>query len=76
MKVQVSNLETLVLFPLRGVAHGDSHAGIVSIALRVDRAHPELITMGMAGSKLADQQRQAFLLVPPIEVQRGWHARL
>lgn len=52
-------------FVCLGPVQGGSRTGIVSIAVRVDRAHPELVATGLVGPILVDQQRQAFLLVPP-----------
>ena len=49
-----------------GTSERGSRAGIVGVAVRVDRAHPELVATGFIGSKLADQQRQALLPVPPL----------
>ncbi len=49
-----------------GTGLGDSRASILGVAVRADRAHPELVATSLVGSELADQQRQAFLLVPPL----------
>lgn len=47
---------------------GDSRVGVLGVAVRVDRAHPELVATRLIGPELADQQRQALLLVPPLHL--------
>lgn len=68
---------TLGLDTLGGVAYGEgaefidlaaggsgADAGIPGVAVRVDRAHPELISTGFIDSQFADQQRHPLALVP------------
>lgn len=49
-----------------GPGEGDYRASILGVAVRADRAHPELVATGFIGSKLAGQQSQSFLPVPPL----------